>query len=246
MRNHIILRALLIASLSLTAGGAQAQLTEDVLDYVGELAGAPPRNGHDKCQGQGHQDGKGGGGHEEGECQEEGEDAPGPVATEACYAVDQAPESAWQRYSCTLVTYNEDYAASTVEANESYPQALSAYATDEVVALQSNTTKYATLAIAELVAGDIAGVAEAGNGLLAGVTRYVPLAPLPGPGPVIDETRAFATNMVTYITAGDVDSTIAESQGFVAGVTRYVPLAPLPGPGPVIGDYRLPTMPSGF
>ena len=46
MRSQSLVLSLLSAAL-LFAAPAQAQITEGVLDYVGELAGAPPRNGHD-------------------------------------------------------------------------------------------------------------------------------------------------------------------------------------------------------
>jgi len=233
MHNHIILRALLAAALVSTAGSAHAQITEGLIDYVGELAGEPPRNGHDKCKGNGHGGDRGGAGHEDGECAEEGEDAPGPVATEACYAVEQAPESAWQRYSCTLVTYNEDYVNDTVEANRDYPETAVEYA------ITSSETL--TAATVDLLGGITEALPIVGGG------GGGPIGPV-GDDPLYQATIAYtdsATFSVERILGGDVagggEALIAATSAFSAGVFNSLPIVGGGGGGPIgpVGDDPL-------
>jgi hypothetical protein len=184
--------------------------------------------GHDKCKGNGHGGANGGDGHDEGECDEdagEGETR-GPVAEAICVAGEENAESAWQRYSCTVVAYNEDYLTGTIEANESYPEAVVTEATRSIEAVQ-----------------------VAGTEFVAGVENSVPIIGGPvGPGPVVDELGVISNTTTDYlaavapaITAGQTEQVAATTQTYVASFTdRYVPVIGGPiGPGPVVDELGL-------
>lgn len=194
------MKALDCALLLVAAGTAHAQLNPD--SVVRQVSRDVERdtgielverggNGHDKCKGNGHGGSNGGSGHEEGECEEgEGETPPGPVASEACNVAAMSPESSWSRYSCTFATYNENYVTGTIENNESYPEVLAEYASSKAETLQAATTAFTTETVARVATGDVVGAIESTGGFTFGaLDRYLPGAPIPAPGPVVDEYR---------------------------------------------------------
>ena len=244
MRHSTWLAALTIALASI-AGPATAQEVEAprvpvVKDLARDLGlSEPPRNGHDKCKGKGHEKHEASdGGHDEGEC-DESQQEPGPVASEVCGAGELAEESAWQRYSCTVATYNEAYIAEAIAANESYPERLAEYATAEAAVLQAATTTYAGAAVESVSAGNVDGLVAATDSFLGVSDRYLPSTPLPAPGPVIDDLNVYSETMIRSISSGDVGGAVATTQTFLGGVDRYLPSTPLPAPGPVIDDLNV-------
>ena len=241
MRSKSLLLTLVSGAL-LFVTGAQAQVSEG-LEFVGEISGLEGGgNGHDKCKGKGHQSGRGGAGHDEGECDEDGtsSEPTGPVGETYCDNTRVDAESSWLRYSCTIVAYNENYFTDTVEANQAYVEGIVAASADFVGELQQDATDYGTTASAQVVAGDVTGAAQTTVDFLGGaLDRYLPV-PVPiGPGPAIDEVRAYSTEVATRVTTLDYEGAAQATVDFLGGaLDRYLPV-PVPiGPGPAITEAR--------
>lgn len=214
----------------LASGAAQAQEVGDINPTKLTRLVFEKQTGHDKCVGQGHQNGNGGGGHDEGECDDEStppsETPTGPVATTICSVDDDTVvESSWSRASCATVSYNENYLAAVVADNEDYPTTLIEYA-------QALDAEAVDAQISSLDERVVAGAGE----LQAGVAEALPLIGGPTPGPVVDEAAEAVTTYAMSYTAGIDERIVAGTGVLLAGVAEALPLIGGPTPGPVVDE----------